>query len=605
MDRLWIASAVALAFLAAVASTTARGEGGYPPATDREARIERLVEQLGDPDYHRREAAQAKLLEFGVEAFEALSAAEMHPDLEVARRAGYLVHLIRVAWVADDDPPAVRRVMEGYDAEDRIGRITRIGRLASLPHGEGIVALCRLVRFETSPYLSRLAAAEALQLLATDTAGLSPQVSRTLGASTRPGAEWLRTFLAFSDDPPATLEAWEQIIDQERTLLVRAPTQTSLGVLHVLLRQQFAWLRELERRDEALAVVQALIDLEEGDPDRLLDLTEWLIDQQEWEALAAVVQRFGEQFRRDPFLTYALADAYQRQGDTDRAEALAAEALALYPESVREHAYVHLEVANALRRRGLFRWAEREYRHVADSLPPVSSEAPFSLVLLSEMLHDQGDHERAAEVVAETLERMERHNATESNAFLHDFSLTARMYYFRACHWREEGDWARHREVLEKALAADPHDVETLIALYRVPDQSEEERRRVLGLIEEAAARLRARIAQAPDDSIPYNELAWLIGNTEGDLAEAIRLSKRSLELAGESAAYYDTLARCYYARGDLDEALRFQARAVELEPHSGPIAAQMELIRRAHEAAQGAGDSAGQSGDETEPSLP
>jgi len=91
-------------------------------------------------------------------------------------------------------------------------------------------------------------------------------------------------------------------------------------------------------------------------------------------------------------------------------------------------------------------------------------------------------------------------------------------------------------------------------------------------------------IAAHPDDASQYNQYAWLIGNTEGNLDEAQKYSQKSLELMPDNAAFYDTLARVCYAKKDYDHALKYQQRAAELEPHSGLIAKQLELFRKARE---------------------
>ena len=80
------------------------------------------------------------------------------------------------------------------------------------------------------------------------------------------------------------------------------------------------------------------------------------------------------------------------------------------------------------------------------------------------------------------------------------------------------------------------------------------------------------------------NQFAWLVGNTLGEknpqLAdEAIRNSRRSLEIKPDAARYLDTLGRCYYAKGDLENAVRFQREAAQLDPHSGLIREQLELF--------------------------
>ena len=63
-------------------------------------------------------------------------------------------------------------------------------------------------------------------------------------------------------------------------------------------------------------------------------------------------------------------------------------------------------------------------------------------------------------------------------------------------------------------------------------------------------------------------------------MQEALRASRRSLELSPDNAAYLDTLGRCYYALGDLENAIRFQSRAVQLEPSTQQIRRQLEFFR-------------------------
>jgi Flp pilus assembly protein TadD len=72
---------------------------------------------------------------------------------------------------------------------------------------------------------------------------------------------------------------------------------------------------------------------------------------------------------------------------------------------------------------------------------------------------------------------------------------------------------------------------------------------------------LRRRIEAAPENPSSYNQLAWLLGNTHGDLEEAARCAKKSLELSPNSGAFLDTLAHVYYAKGDFEQAVKYQWR--------------------------------------------
>jgi tetratricopeptide (TPR) repeat protein len=158
--------------------------------------------------------------------------------------------------------------------------------------------------------------------------------------------------------------------------------------------------------------------------------------------------------------------------------------------------------------------------------------------------------------------------------------MRARLNYYRACDLASPNDRDKRIEHLKQALDADPTDADVLIALYRLPEQDQARRQKTREQIRSAANYYRSQIQAEPDDSTPYNQFAWLVGNTEGDQAEALRYSKKSLELRPGAAGSMDTLARCYYASGDLASALKQQEQAVAAEPGSGAMKRQLELFR-------------------------
>ena len=82
-----------------------------------------------------------------------------------------------------------------------------------------------------------------------------------------------------------------------------------------------------------------------------------------------------------------------------------------------------------------------------------------------------------------------------------------------------------------------------------------------------------------------YNQWAWLVTNTEGDFAQAVQHSLRSLELAPDEPSYLDTLGRCYFAAGDVENAIKSQRKAVELAPaipdHAAAARAEFEKAKK------------------------
>ena len=170
-------------------------------------RISRLIEQLGDDRYTTRERAQAELAKLGFEAFEALSEAQSHQEIEIAQRAKYLILSMRINWTWDEDPPAVKTILKGYEQQGNDRRVMSMNALAQLEDGQGIEALCRLARFERTDELSKQA---AMLVIANAPREKKERVRHrttirtTLGPSKRPGTLWLRVYADWLHEPAAT-----------------------------------------------------------------------------------------------------------------------------------------------------------------------------------------------------------------------------------------------------------------------------------------------------------------------------------------------------------------------------------------------------------------
>ena len=78
--------------------------------------ISALIEKLGDSDFTTRELAQSRLRELGLVAFDQLHEAQTDNDIEVAKRATYLIRSLQVQWSLRTDAPEVRRLLSKYDS---------------------------------------------------------------------------------------------------------------------------------------------------------------------------------------------------------------------------------------------------------------------------------------------------------------------------------------------------------------------------------------------------------------------------------------------------------------------------------------------------------
>jgi hypothetical protein len=85
--------------------------------------VERLIQQLGDPDFRRRDAASHALRDLGPEALPALQKAANHPDPEVRRRLAEIIPDLETARVLSPTPISLTAdKMKLKDILDELGR---------------------------------------------------------------------------------------------------------------------------------------------------------------------------------------------------------------------------------------------------------------------------------------------------------------------------------------------------------------------------------------------------------------------------------------------------------------------------------------------------
>ena len=560
--------------------------------------VSQLIKQLGHPRYVLREQAQTELMKIGPPALDALSSALLSDDIEIAMRARYLLTAIKIDWVQDQDPKHIRSAMKNYDQKSDAERKEIIDELSKQADDSERAALARIVRYEKSTLLSKLAALGILEsVLNQDSsdAGHST-IGQQLTESQRPAAEWLRENLVTEIPIDQKIDYWKKIADSELEIWKGNNDQTSHEIVQRILFHLVQLLDQAGRDSEAEPFLLQVVRLQPEDEDSVRLLVQKMIgertEQNQLKKRAArVIKNIGEKFNNifatDPLLLYVLAHAEQTLGAEDAADKIADQAQKLNPTTAAKH----LVTASTLERQGWFDWSENEYRKVIqiDGLKSIYTHMAISQ--LSEMLHGQGADKKAAEVL-EPLVLLLKSSPNVKNQFVQQLkrspaSIYSRMHFFRACHFEDEGDRAEQKTELLKAVEEDPSDADVLIAIYRLPNQTVEENSKTIKKIETAIDSFRERIRKTPNSAMALNQFAWLVGNTLGEknlqlAEEAIRNSHRSLEIKPDAAGYLDTLGRCYYAKGDLEKAVRFQREAAQLDPHSGLIREQLELFEAA-----------------------
>ena len=587
----WLFLALLLFLLVASSQIVSAAEPPAAPEPSPE-QIHRLVESLGDADYFVRQKAEADLGKIGFEAVDALTAATDHDDMEIATRASRLLYVIRSNWTVPGEPARVSQLLANYESQDDNGRSVIIDHLIRLRENAGVPAVCRLIRYERSLLVAKTAALRLLEAKAAEDpkADLAATLQKGLGTCRRAPARWVLAWSQARQDPQALAGIWTQFAAEEEGLLVQQPRETSLAIVEGLLRFQIAALRAIHRGADAALGVERLIKLRRGEPIEMARLLNWLIDQEDWPAMRLVEKRCQATIAASADLLYLVAEAQLRRGDAAAAEQSASQALKLNPDSDELSLGMHYQAGENLEQRGHFDWATKQWEHVLHNAPPHSQVGIITARSLADLYHDREEDQRAAETLAGIVKAA----AGRSNQWplLNQGSgdavtlgpLRARMYYFDACHWKVLGDRAKQRECLDKALATQVYDIEVLIECYQIPDSPADYRRKICKLIEAKLCELREKIADFgpnPAAAQPCNEFAWLAANTEGDLDEALRLSKRSLDLTGEQGSFRDTLAHVYFAKGDYADALKHQTRAAQSLPYNHAVQKALALFRK------------------------
>ena len=564
--------------------------------------IAALIDQLGSSDFTTRELAQSRLREKGLIAFDQLHAAQTDNDIEIAKRATYLIRSLQVQWALRTDAPEVRRLLAKYDENNSAGRRSLMEQLARLPESKGLDALSRMVRFESDGRQSRYAALQVMKMpLANDSEQLEAFANRLEqlhSPSSRTAARWIEAYAKSLIDAEAALPLWDQITRKEEQLLTTFPGRTSRHLVRDLLRRQFKLLRQLERQDEAAVVARRSVNLLDGSREQLIEAIDWFASEESWMFAEVIADRFPVEFQEYPELMYRLAEAFLEGGDEEKANQQAALALPINPDDLD----MHLTIAAFLTGRQHHQWAVAEYQQGIEQAPIESEVGVRMRILLGEIFHDLKQENDARLVFEPVVENRDNDDLQQSVVRFYSRmeAFVSRYWYFRACDHASREEWDQQLECLEAGFAEDANDGDILIAMFRYKEPDEAFREKTLNAIEASAASYEDQIKAIElkikntldrleksrlqwDLARAFNQYAWLVSNTTGDFQKAVAYSLKSLEIRNwESASYLDTLGHCYYAAKDFANAVKYQKLAVEKDPGSLGMRRQLKVFEEA-----------------------
>jgi len=556
--------------------------------------IDRLIEQLGSNHFSVRRHAEEQLIQLDQEAFDHLQSALRHPDLEIASQARYILHRVRIEWVSANDSETVRALMSSYGELSTSDRRDLIADLSQLEDDEGLGALCRIARFELSSTLARRA---ALAVLQTPLPGpqraenLRTKIQNEIGEGTGTTVRWLRLYMKQLQQPQELVGHWLDAIDKEVARLEKEGSATTQELVLQLIDFHISLATELNQPEDVFASLQRKIELptaadaEDSMQRNLADALQWILEREQWQVFELLEAHYADELEQHRLLAYLHAAMEAARGNSNLAEELAGRAFAVKTADDEQRN----RIAETIAELGHHRWAEREWRHLVDTLEPTDLQSMIARISLANWcLHDRKEDKKAAELLAETCNAIEKDPARKKSLLSNDDvrrsynDSRTQKEYFLACHLGREGKTVEQRKHLEKAYKYNQIDPDVLIAMYRLSEQDESYRKTVLERIEKTRSQIEELIDRYPDEpgkAMLYNHYAWLVSNTEGDYEKAVKYSHRSLELRPGSPSYLDTLGRCYYAVGDLENAIKYQRQAVEKHPQVQILRRQLELF--------------------------
>ncbi len=583
---------------------------------DDQTEVGKLIELLGSDSYATRVRAREKLQRMGLEAFDELHLAQDHPDNEISMSAKYLVSSLLVSWSKESDPPEVREALMEYGAQDETERSSRIDMLAEFPSRKGLPALVRLVRFETSLRLARRAALALMQQpMASDPSTRRSNAERVLeilGDNDRQASEWLRVYSTDLARGEYSADQWRQLIAAQRHQIDTASTQQSSrpSVLE-LVRVCATRAAAAGQVDEALGLASENIDLIAPTTRQLIEACSWAIDNHLHPFVLELREQHLRMFDKQPILLYGAAEAKKVAGADEEADQLAqqasrikplptdeAEKAKMQPKEVEETAQAHLLISKKLEERGLFHWAEREFRQIINALEIDAQPSTIARAELAQMLGELERHEDVVEVLKPLIDRVEKDGKLKqqlNTTIMFRYNrIRSDVDYHRAMALIKQDKTDEARELLVQAYRMYPPNIDILIQMYRLDGDQEWKNlvdemldrtiRRVQAEVQNAEAQAR-QLGRTGDVSLAreLNQYAWLVCNTSGDFQKALAYSLKSIDLEMDGAKL-DTCARCYYAVGDIENAIRMQKRALKLMPHSPPLVRQLAEFEKALE---------------------
>jgi len=548
----------ALAFVA-----LARADGTDTDAVAHD--IEWQIQNLAADSAVLRDLAMQKLSRYGVTAADALVRALVTAPPAAQPQVRKL--LTNLPLTSADDSPEVIKALQNYNQSQSESR-TQVGyRLAALPIEKSAPALLRLTAYEPD---EKLAWGFALRL--------RPWISKCrdtiLAAHLPPRPATLR-LLAWAQ-PDRAIERMEQAWTMARQRRKAGVDEDAVLLNDVTL--EMAALYQAQKRFDAVENCWRQVADDTKDPNAALNLLAWLVEHHQPQRVEAEWKRCAGWLADDPRALYVLARAAAARGEEPMEKDYIATARSLSPQDPEQHLFVGFY----LMQRHWLDCAAGEFQRVLELTGRKDSDRAFE-VTARLRLADICSHRRQPDKEAEQLETaMHLYEASQertgAGGVITDEinTIKCRLLLIEAERDGKTGRFAEQEKALRETLKLSPNHPDAVIALVELL-RKRGAAQEAAELVKSSSEFYRGQVAEMPDEAEGYNNLAWLLANTETSLQEALKCSHKSLELRPDTAAYLDTLAEVHLRLGQPVRAVEFQKQAVALEPETLDLADRLK----------------------------
>ncbi|MGD0898279.1 MAG: hypothetical protein ABR915_10625 [Thermoguttaceae bacterium] len=329
------------------------------------------------------------------------------------------------------------------------------------------------------------------------------------------------------------------------------------------------------RGQDNLAAVYAEKAAAESLPaDGLVKVGNIFADQKQWDRAARAYEEASTKDRHSAAALYLLGHARLQSGREaeGRRQMELALLLPLGDTACRYH------LIEAIKRLGLHDEVIRQCK-LALVTGPFQAWAGSQAL---EQLGDDADHRGDRLTAADCWERLVL-GLLQPNIFLRDHRgyllLPFRIHASRGRGLLKAGKVAEALDELRQAETAIPGNVEFVLSV--VPELEQAGRKPEADALFQRTAALHEDICRDfPRSANHHNDLAWLTASLNRDLDKALAHAKLAVELEPDRAAYLDTLAEVRFRQGDRAEAVRLTKRCIELDPKRDYYGKQLDRFQ-------------------------